>query len=164
MSNLNISDPEFIDLQKTKVRFKMLVGQNRVVAELTVPPNQEKGVNPHWDYILENFDVEAMRQRRNAQEIKRRKFDEFQKKKIEAKKENDALVDLFNKKMSLFEMPFVSEASDDVKSAIRRSSDGFFLDFIYYNMLNKIMLDNNYNYLELLEYLEQLKEEKSEGE
>ncbi len=163
MSDFIIKDPEFIDLKKTSVRFTLIKGYSTVVAELKVPANQEKGINPHWDYILENFDIEQMRKKRNDDEVRIRKIEEYKRQKREAQQENDALIRLFNKKMSLFEIPFISESNDDIRSAIRRSGDDLFLDFLYFDILKKIMIENNYTYVELLDYLEKVKDEKIES-
>ena len=91
------------------------------------------------------------------------RFEEYERFKSEAQQENDALIRLFNKKMSLFEIPFISESNDDIRSAIRRSGDDLFLDFLYFDILKKIMIENNYTYVELLDYLEKVKDEKIES-
>ena len=92
-------------------------------------------------------------------ELKKRKLEEFEATKAKAKLDNDRLVKLFNKKTKLFSIPFISEASDDVKSAIRRCSDEVMLDFIYTDMLKKYAADNNLSYTQLLDYFDDLQEQ-----
>lgn len=152
--NTQIKDPEFVDLEKTTVRFKIIRDGVTTVAELKVPETREKGINPYWDRIMDEFDVEAMRQQRNEKEVRARKLAEFDKKKREGREENEKLVALFNLKMQMFNLSIFSEADDATKAAIRRSPNKEFLNFIYYDTLRKYMNDNNLSYIDLLEKLE----------
>lgn len=148
-------DPEFVDLEKTTIRFKIVRDGITTVAELKVPANRERGVNPYWDRIMDEHDVDELRRRRNELENRRRKQAEFEQKKREGKMENDRLVDLFNKKMKLFNLPVIANADDDTKAAIRRSPNTEFLNFVYYESLRKHMQDNNWTIAQLLDYLEE---------
>lgn len=164
MSETRILDPEFIDLEKTRVKFKIVNSDGFVtVAELTVPPNRQAGVNAYWDRIVAEFDIEEMRRKRNEQEVRVKRQQEFDKKRREGKEENDRLIALFNKKMKLFNLPVIANASNEIKAAIRRSPDENFLNFIYFESLRKIMVDNNFSYSDLLDYLEQLEEESQQS-
>jgi len=149
-----IKDPEFVDLEKTTVRFKIIRDGITTVAELKVPENRQRGINPYWDRIMDEFDVEAMRLQRNEKEVRARKLAEFDQKKREGREENERLVALFNKKMQMFNSSIFSDADDITKAAIRRSPSQDFLNFIYYDTLRKHMLDNNLTYIDLLELLE----------
>ena len=62
MINGIISDPQYVDLKKTVVSFTLTTPEGVITkAELRVPDNKARGVNPYWDHILDNFDIEAMR-------------------------------------------------------------------------------------------------------
>jgi hypothetical protein len=160
-----IQDPEFVDLQKTKVRFKLIKEDGLVsVAELTVPTNRERGVNAYWDRIMDEFDVELMRRKRNALETSRIQQQEFMKKKQAAAVENEKLKTLFDAKMKAFELPYVSVATDDIKSAIRRAPDVSFLNLILTDLMKQHMTDNAMSYLDFLDYLDELEEQKETAE
>ena len=156
-----IKDPEFIDIQKTRVKFKLVKENGLVtVAELAVPPDRARGVNAYWDRIMDEFDVELMRKKRNALESSRIQQQEFMKKKQAAAIENEKLRLLFDAKMKAFELPYVSGASDDIKSAIRRAPDTGFLALILNDLMKQYMLDNELSYLEFLDHMDELEEEK----
>lgn len=160
-----IKDPEFIDIQKTRVKFKLVKENGLVtVAELTVPPDRARGVNAYWDRIMDEFDVELMRRKRNALESSRIQQQEFLKKKQAAGIENDKLRLLFDAKMKAFELPYVSGASDDIKSAIRRAPDIGFLALILNDLMKQYMLDNELSYLDFLDRMDELEEEKELAE
>ena len=154
-----LTNPQYIDLEKTKVSFT-LTSPDGVIsnAQLQVPANKARGVNPYWDYILDNFDIEQMRQARNQLELRRRRQVEFDRNKQKAAADNQRLVDLFNKKTKIFSMPFVASASDEVKSAIRRASDDFTLNFIYTDLLKKYVTDNNMTYSQMIDYFEDVQD------
>lgn len=155
-----VKNPQFIDLEKTRVRFT-IVQENGTsnTAELTVPENQARGVNPYWDQILDNFDVLEMRKRRNEEEQRRRKQLEVDDKKKKAHEENIRLRDLFNKKMKSFDIPFIKEAPDNIKSAIRRAPDIDTLNFILNTYTLDFMKQNNMDFVAYLDYLDDVEDE-----
>lgn len=158
-----ILDPEFVDLQKTTVRFKIVSESGTIsVAELKVPPNRERGVNEYWDRILDEFDVEKMRQDRNAKEIRAQKEKLAAQKKKQAADENGRLKMLFDKKMKAFELPYIKESADVVKSAIRRAPSEQFLDVILSDLMLKFIKDNNMSYVDYLDYLDDLEEAQAD--
>ncbi len=156
-----IKEPEFIDIQKTRVRFK-LVTENGVTstAELKVPDNWARGVNPYWDRILDEFDVEQMRKARNDLENRRKRQEEFEKKKRAAAVENEKLKQLFDNKMKAFEMPFISGAPDDIKSAIRRAPNQLILNSIIHNQMMEFMNEKGFTFTQLFDYMDELEEQK----
>jgi len=165
MTTSIIKDPEFIDIQKTRVKFKLVKEGGLVtVAELAVPPNQARGVNAYWDRIMDEFDVELMRRKRNALESSRIQQQEFMKKKQAAGIENEKLRLLFDAKMKAFELPYVSGTTDDIKSAIRRAPDIGFLSLILNDLMKQYMLDNELSYLDFLDRMDELEEEKELAE
>lgn len=161
MDNFKIENPVFVDLEKTVVRFTMIYENGTTtVAELKVPKNREKGVNPHWDRILEEFDVEKMRKNRNDLEIRRRQIDDFNNKKRKAAIENDKLSNLFNNKIKLFDLPFVAEATSEMKSSIRRAPNELMLNIVLLQLVTDYMTKNEMNFLDLFDMMEEVEETK----
>lgn len=150
-----IRDPEFIDVAKTKVRFK-LIDENGAesVAELAVPPKMARGVNPYWDRILDEFDVDKMRRDRNTKEQRLIKQREFEDKKRKAGIENEKLKALFNAKMQAFEMPFINDAPDKVKSAIRRAPNLMLLNAVIQEQMLQFMKEKDMSFIDLFDYLD----------
>lgn len=160
-----ILEPEFVDLAKTTVRFKIMSESGTIsVAELKVPPNRERGVNEYWDRILDEYDVEKMRRDRNARELRAQRDKAAQDKKRLAAEENQRLKLLFDKKMKAFELPYIKDGSDEIKSAIRRAPSEQFLDVVLSDLMLKFMKDNNMSYVAYLDYLDDLEEAKAETE
>jgi len=156
-----VLEPHFVDLEKTTVRFK-LVSETGVTstAELKVPKDGARGVNPYWDQILDNFDVAKMRKDRNEQETRQRKQREAEDKKRKAHEENVRLRNLFNRKMKAFELPYINEMGNDVKAAIRRAPDDQFLTLLLNQLTLKYMTDNNMSYVDYLDYIDDLEDAK----
>lgn len=160
MSQIIVKEPRFVDLQKTRMAFKIQKEDGSLLsAELKVPPNQQRGVNKYWDHILDNFDVESLRQQRNMEELRERKLKDFNQKKRRAAEENENLKRLFNVKMKVFELSFIKNSSEDVKSAVRRAPDEQFLNFIIFNEMRNYMENNNMSYVDYLDYLDDLQDE-----
>lgn len=158
-----ILEPEFIDLEKTRVRFKLVSDNGNVsVAEFIVPPNRARGVNEYWDRIMDEFDVEKMRKDRNDKELKARRQREADEKKKVAAQENARLRGLFEKKMKAFELPYIENAPNEVKSAIRRAPSEQFLDAVLTDQMLKFIKDNNMSYVDYLDYLEDIEDKKAE--
>ncbi len=117
-----IKNPEFIDLEKTRVRMILEDESGKqTVAELKVPDKREAGVNEMWDRIVAEHDVEVMRKRRNDLETQKIIEKERLEKKSRAQKENEILRYLFDQKLYFFNLPFISELTDEEKSSIRRA-------------------------------------------
>lgn len=160
-----ILEPEFVDLAKTTVRFKIMSENGAIsVAELKVPPNRERGVNEYWDRILDEHDVEKMRRDRNLKELRTQKEKEAQNKKRLAAEENQKLKQLFDKKMKAFELPYIKNNTDEIKAAIRRAPSEQFLDVVLADLMLKFMKDNNMSFVSYLDYLDDLEEAAIEAE
>lgn len=161
MQNYRIESPKFIDLQKTRVSFKIIYENGlEQEAELTVPKNKERGINPHWDYITNNFDIEKMREERNNLELRNLERQKYNEKKQKSAIESSKLVEFFNLKISAFDLPFIKNSSEEIKSAIRRAPNQFFLYAIVLEELRKYMDREKLSYLDLFEELD--KEESLE--
>lgn len=161
MDNFKIESPIFVDLEKTVVRFTMVYENGtKSVAELKVPKNRERGVNPHWDRILEEFDVEKMRKDRNDLEIRNRQIQDFSNKKRKAAIENEKLSNLFNNKIKLFDLPFVSEATSEMKSSIRRAPNEMLLNLVLLQLVNDYMQKNEMSFLDLFDIIDEAEEKK----
>lgn len=150
-----LKDPEFIDLQKTTVRVK-LVNENGTesIAQLKVPADQARGVNQIWDRILDEFDVEVMRKARNDLEVRRRKEAEFQDKKRKASIQSDILRQLFDKKMSVFNFPFMTDAAKEDKAAIRRAPNDILLMAVATSIVQKYLQENNMTFVDLFDLID----------
>lgn len=150
-----ISNPRYVDLQKTLVSFQLTTPEGvTTTAQLKVPANKERGVNPFWDAIMDNFDVEKMRRDRNNEEIKKQRLEAYEKNKKKANEDNKKLVDLFNRKTKLFALSFIKDAPDSTKAAIRRCSDDKMLDFIYFETIRNKMQAENLSFLDIMEMIE----------
>lgn len=161
--SFKILDPNFVDLEKTTIKFKLVNEAGAVSsAELFVPKNFERGVNKYWDYILDNFDINELRKKRNEQETRKRKERELSDKKRKAHEENVRLRNLFNKKMKAFELPFIEEASNEIKSAIRRAPDEDVLNFILNQITVDFIKNSNMTYIDYLDYLDDIEDKKAE--
>lgn len=156
-----IKNPEYVDLKKTKVRFT-LVSDTGVesVAELTVPQNKQRGVNKYWDRIMDEFDIEEMRNRRNILETERMRAEQHRKEKIKNEVEINRLRHLFDAKARIFELPFIKESDIETKAAIRRAPTIEVLNFIVSDITKKYIKENNMTYNDYLDYLEDLEDEE----
>lgn len=156
-----IKNPEYVDLQKTRVKFT-LVSESGIesVAELTVPPNKERGVNKYWDRIMDEFDIEEMRQRRNSLETERMRAEDHRREKIKNDVEVNRLRQLFDAKAKVFELPFVKDADVETKAAIRRAPTAEVLNFIVSDITKKYLDENNMTYTDYLDYLEDLEDDE----
>ena len=155
-----IIDPEFVDLQKTHVRFKIVADGVIQAAELKVPPNQERGINAYWDRILDEFDIQKMREDRNNKEIRDRKAREVEDKRRKGGIENQRLKELFQVKIKAFELPYINNTDDEVKAAIRRAPSMELLNLILNELAIKFMKENSMSYLDYIDYLDDLEEQK----
>ncbi len=160
-----ILNPQFVDLEKTIVRFQIQNADGVISnAELKVPKNMARGVNPYWDRILDEFNVDQMRKERNDRETRERKQREANDKKRKAGEENERLRRLFNRKMKAFEAFYIKEADATIKSAIRRAPDDEFLTLILNKAVNDYMQANNMSLLDFMDKMEEIEDEKILGE
>jgi hypothetical protein len=156
-----IKNPHFVDVEKTKVRFELINDSGVTsVAELTVPPKMARGVNAMWDRILDEFDVEKMRRERNELETRRRRQQEFDRKKRLAAEENNKLKILFDAKMKAFEMPFIANAEDKIKTAIRRAPDMLMLNIIIHHQMMNYMSEKNMSFIDVFDELDDIQDAK----
>lgn len=160
---MKVLEPEFIDIQKTKIKFKIEADDGRIsTAELTVPKDGAKGVNKYWDMILENYDINVLRKRRNEKEVLIQRRKEMEDKQRKANAENQRLRILFDKKMAAFQLPFIKESDPEIRSAIRRAPTSDILDMFLIDYTLKFMKDNNMSYVDYLDYLDDIEDKKQE--
>jgi len=155
-----IKNPEYVDLEKTRVRFKLIQESGiESVAELTVPKGKQRGLNKYWDRIMDEFDIEEMRRKRNEIEAEAR----MKRKHEEEKRRNEgkmvSLRELFDAKTKAFELPYIQDLDTETKSAIRRAPNLEVLNFILNDITKKFMEENNMEYNDHLDYLDDLEEE-----
>lgn len=162
-----IKRPEFIDLEKSRVRM-ILVAENGVEtnAEIDVPKNRERGVSELWDRIMDEHDVEAMRKARNDLETRRRRDAEFQDKKRKAAIQNDILKQLFDAKTRAFELPFVQNATPQNKAAVRRAPSVHMLNMVLAVLCTEYMKDTGKSFIDIFDEIEDLQfaKEKKKNE
>lgn len=154
MSDFIIDNPQLMN--PTTIRATLINGTKTNTVELRVPEDDKRGVNKHFDYILDNYDMDDIREKyREALVIhEKRKKSEAQRQKNQM--EFDRLKILFDQKAMLFDMPFMQDADRDLKAAIRRAPDLFILNCIAADALKKHMEKNNMSYSEYLDVLEEL--------
>lgn len=158
-----ILEPEYVDLKKTRVRFKIIHESGiESTAELTVPEGKKKGVNKYWDRIMDEFDIEEMRKRRNNLEIEARRRNKHTEEKRKNQDQLTALQQLFNAKTKTFDLPFIQNADMETKSAIRRAPSLEILNFLVTDITKKFMEENDMDYNDYLDYLDDLEEELEE--
>jgi hypothetical protein len=152
-----IKNPVYVDAKKTRIRMT-LVRENGIesLAEFTVPANRERGVNEYWDRILDEFDEKQMRDQRNRIEERAKQNQEFADKKRKAAIENDKLKMLFDMKMRCFSLPFVSEASDEDKAAVRRAPDPLMLNIIIMHLAQKYITEKGMSFIDLFDMIDDL--------
>jgi hypothetical protein len=159
MSEPKLENPHYIDLEKTQVGVT-LVYENGVKqsAVFKVPTNGEKGLNKFWDRILEEFDEKAMRKARNDLELRRIEEQNFRNKKHKAALESAKLRTLFDKKIQAFEMPFVKNATNEEKAAVRRSPNELILNIIMTSLAIKYINSNNISLIDFIDQFDEIEE------
>ena len=155
-----IKDPFFVDLEKTTVRMKLINDSGvETIAEFKVPEDQALGVNPYWDRIVKEFDVEKMRENRNRLESRIRQEQDFRRKKDKAAVENEKLRRLFDAKMEAFNLPFIANASDEDKASVRRAPNTALLDLVVSKLAEKYMNEKNMSFIELFDMIDDMQDE-----
>jgi len=137
-----IENVEFANNEYTKVRFVIANDDKgtRQLAELQVPENYETGVNKYWDMILDQCDIESLKQDRLDKIEKHKEALEEHKRQKESSKEAHELKELFDMKSSYIKMPFVQ--TEDDKSTIRKAPNKMVLNFIVQKMMDDYLEQN----------------------
>lgn len=162
MNEPKLENPHYIDLEKTQIGVTLVYDNGvKQSAVFKVPPNRERGVNPYWDRILDEFDERAMRKARNDLEIKRQEQQNFTIKKEKATKESTKLRLLFDKKMQSFELPFVKNASNGDKAAVRRAPNELILNIVLTSLAIKYLESKNMTFIDFFDELEEIEEQKN---
>lgn len=160
-SLMKILEPEFIDLEKTRIKFKIENDSGGIQpAELVVPKDGARGINQYWDLILDNYDIMELRKKRNEKELIERRQREMKDKQRKASEENARLRKLFDKKMKAFELPYIKDAPSDVRAAIRRAPDIEILNVFLQDITVNFIKENSMSYIDYLDYLDDLEDEK----
>lgn len=155
-----LKNPEFVDLEKTTVRVKLVYENgSESEAQFKVPADRARGVNDMWDRILDEFDVEAMRKARNDLEIRRRREIEYEDKRRKAAIQSELLRQLFDKKMSVFNLPFMNDASRDDKASIRRAPNEILLYAAATLVIQKYLQENNLTFVDLIDLIDDMEYE-----
>lgn len=157
--DFTIKNPIFIN-QKNGVRFT-LVNPDGIesIAEFTIPESRARGLNKYWDYIMDNFDIELMRNQFNTKVDEEKRRNEHRHEKQKAEIERARLKQLFDEKAKVFELPFVAQGDIDTKAAIRRAPNLQILSLITQDIVRNFMKDNNMSHSDYLDYLDDLEDE-----
>ena len=155
-----LKNPEFVDLQKSVARVT-LVDESGVetVTEFKVPAKWAKGVNPLWDRILSEFNVDKMRRDRNNLETRKTQDKQLADKKRKAAAESEKLRQLFAAKMNLFNLPFVANAPDTDKAAVRRAPDMTMLNLVASHLVTKYLDEKQMSFLDLFDEIDDIQDQ-----
>lgn len=154
MSDFIIINPRFIKTNTIRATLKHGAKQSKI--ELAVPLDEKRGVNKHFDYILDNFNLSEMKEqyKKDLDAIDKKRKNDIEKAKNGA--EYQRLRALFDQKAIIFEMPFMKNVSSNMKAAIRRAPDMFLLNLIATEALKEYMASNNMSFNDYLDLLEEI--------
>jgi len=154
MSDEHIEDVEFASNDYSRVRFVIVNEEKskRQLAELRVPENYEAGVNKYWDMILDQCDIESLKQDRLDKLEKHKERISREKENQESAKEARELKELFDLKSSYIKLPFVQTEED--KSTIRKAPNEMILNFIIQKMMDDYLEQNKMDSDEFFDEIE----------
>lgn len=140
---VKIEGVEFANNEYTRVRFKRVNAERGTIhlAELTVPENHERGVNKDWDTILDNYDLETLKQKRIDKIEQTKKRLAVERVRAESRGEAEELKELFNEKSYHIKMPY-TQSSDD-KKLIRRAPNLTCLNYVVFELIKKYVESND---------------------
>lgn len=162
MNEPKLENPHYIDLEKTQVGVTLVYDNGvKQSAVFKVPPKGEKGINPYWDRILEEFDEKKMRKARNDLELKRIEQQEFRNKKEKASRESMVMRALFDMKIKAFELPFIKKATNEEKAAVRRAPNQMLLNIVITSLAIKYLQSNNISFIDFFDELDEIEDEKN---
>jgi len=159
-----IENVEFANNEYTRVRF-VIVNEDKgtkQLAELRVPENYETGVNKYWDIILDQCDIESLKQDRLDKIEKQKEMFSREKEKQESAKEARELKKLFDLKSSYIKLPFVQTEED--KSTIRKAPNEMVLNFIIQKMMDDYLEQNKMDSDEFFDEIEDAMYEDSDDD
>jgi len=159
-----IENVEFANNEYTRVRF-VIVNEDKgtkQLAELRVPENYETGVNKYWDLILDQCDIESLKQDRLDKIEKHKEMFSREKEKQESAKEARELKKLFDLKSSYIKLPFVQTEED--KSTIRKAPNEMVLNFIIQKMMDDYLEQNKMDSDEFFDQIEDAMYEDSDDD
>lgn len=122
----------------------------------SIPHEDKVGVNEYFDYIVENYHLEEIRAQYESELKIHRDNQRREKEHEQRKKEAVELKQLFDTKAQMFELPFIKEASQDIRSALRRAPNQTTLNLIAYVAFEKYLEDKNMDCVGYLDYLDEL--------
>ena len=122
----------------------------------SIPDEDKVGVNEYFDYIVENYHLEEIRAQYESELKIHRDNQRREKEHEQRKKEAVELKQLFDTKAQMFELPFIKEASQDIRSALRRAPNQITLNLIAYVAFEKYLEDKKMDCVGYLDYLDEL--------
>ena len=121
-----------------------------------IPPEEKTGINEYFDYIVANYHLDEIRATYESELKAHRDRQRHQQLIDQRKKEAQALSQLFDTKAQLFDMPFVKDSSQDLRSAIRRAPDQITLNLIVSHAFEKYLQIKDMSCSDYLDYLDEL--------
>ena len=122
----------------------------------SIPHEDKVGVNEYFDYIVKNYHLEEIRAQYESELKIHRDNQRREKEHEQRKKEAVELKQLFDTKAQMFELPFIKEASQDIRSALRRAPNQITLNLIAYVAFEKYLEDKKMDCVGYLDYLDEL--------
>lgn len=150
-----IKDPRFINKSQTLVDFILIDGNgNESKARLKVPENYEKGLNFHWDYILDNFDILEMKKKLERDLEANNARNALKDKKQKAAVNSKILSELFNYKTDFLNLPFLKDIPKEEKRLIRKAPTAFLFNVIANYIIHKHIEEGTFSFKDLIDEVE----------
>jgi len=121
-----------------------------------LPENEQKGVNQYFDYIVENYHLEEIKAQYESELKIHRDKQRQQQLASQRRKESEELKKLFDLKAQLFDMPFIKNCNQEMRSAIRRAPNTIVLNLIVSIAFETYIKENNMSCNDYLDYLDDL--------
>jgi len=121
-----------------------------------IPQDEKAGINKYFDYIVSNYHLEEIKATYESELKAHRDRQRHEKLVKQRQKEAKELSQLFDTKAQLFDMPFVRDSAQEIRSAIRRAPDQVTLNLIVSHAFEKYLQSNNMSCNDYLDYLDEL--------
>lgn len=122
----------------------------------TIPSNDETGVNEYFDYIVSNYHLSEIRATYEKELKEHRNRQRHEQLTEQRKRESKELALLFDTKAQLFELQFVKDSAQQLRSAIRRAPDQVTLNLIVNHAFDKYLQSKNMSCNDYLDYLDEI--------
>lgn len=121
-----------------------------------IPTGEKAGVNKYFDYIQLNYHIDEIKATYESELKEHRNRQRHQQLAEQRKKESRELAQLFDTKAQLFEMQFIKDSTQQLRSAIRRAPDQVTLNLIVNHAFNKYLQAKDMSCNDYLDYIDEL--------